>query len=207
MRYVGMVNGHPGTLEATRDGFAWSGTIDVGGYRYQLAGQLDGEQVAGVLLDTVTSNQMPMSGSVTDDVVRIDAPVQLTFTRAGDAGDGRGGESRDAASAGTDPQLVGVWLWSDAMVSGGYSVAAQQRTELNDDGTFTQFDAQTAGLGLERMPGTGGALSAGWWRADGTTLSLSDGGPFVPTARYQTDGASLLLTFADGSRQLWQRLQ
>ena len=50
-------------------------------------------------------------------------------------------------------------------------------------------------------------IAAGYWRADGTTLSLSAGAGFIPTATYQTDGASLLLSFADGSRQLWSRAQ
>jgi hypothetical protein len=209
MRFEGLVNGVPSSLEVSGDRATWSADIDVGGYRYQLIGQLVGNRLSGTLIDTVASTQTPATGTVSDDVVRIDSPVQLLFRRVDlPVGAHDGGDDGAGAAPGIDSRIVGVWLWSEAMASDGLAVVSQQRTHLGADGTFAQYDAQTVGSGFDPMTGIGGAvIAAGQWRADGNVLALSAGAGFVPTATYQTDGASLLLSFADGSQQLWRRQQ
>jgi hypothetical protein len=109
-----------------------------------------------------------------------------------------------------DPTLVGTWAYQEVMSSGGMSVASQLVMQFQPDGVFLQGDARTlfSGPGVGLDSGVGNPVERGYWRASGGQLSAGvDGINFVPLARYQINGQSLLLRYNDNSTQLWTRVR
>jgi hypothetical protein len=96
------------------------------------------------------------------------------------------------------------------MSSGGLSVASQLVMQFQPNGVFLQGDARTlfSGPGVGLDSGVGNTVERGYWRASSGQLSAGvDGVNFVPLARYQTNGQSLLLRYHDNSTQLWTRVR
>ena len=82
MRFVGAISATPATLElSTADGVV-QGVIDVGGYRYSIAGQHTAGQIEGVLTDTFTGEQLPAAASIDESTGTIVAPPQARFDLA-----------------------------------------------------------------------------------------------------------------------------
>ncbi len=109
---------------------------------------------------------------------------------------------------GHDARLLGLWAYQESMTGGGFSVASVLYMRFNSDGTFVQGDGRTmaSGAGIGADTGYGGNVEAGHWRTQGNVLYGRIGtSPWVAIARYQVDGARLLLNYSDGSRQLWYR--
>ncbi len=107
-----------------------------------------------------------------------------------------------------DARLLGLWAYHESMTGGGFSVASVLYMRFKSDGTFEQGDGRTmaSGAGIGADTGYGGNVEAGHWRTQGNVLYGRIGtSPWVAIARYQLNGARLLLNYSDGSRQLWYR--
>jgi len=112
-----------------------------------------------------------------------------------------------STAEGVDPRLVGVWATQVMMSTPGGTVATRISMELQADGTMIDLGSRAMGsfpgTGLDDRGPTG---DRGRWRVeDGVLLVSYQGSQWVPMARYTLRGASLMLTFGDGSTQLWER--
>jgi hypothetical protein len=89
------------------------------------------------------------------------------------------------------------------------SVATQLRMQFRDDGVMRDLDSRSVGdvVGGIMDTGTSGGNDEAGWRTEGDVIWISYAGSrWVPFARFQVNGAQLLLTYLhDGSRQLWHR--
>lgn len=115
--------------------------------------------------------------------------------------------SATLAAEGIDPQLVGTWATQVMMSTPGGTVATRISMRFDPDGTMLDLGSRSMGsfpdIGLDTQ--AGGGDQARWRVQDGLLLVGYGGGEWLPMARYLVQGSSLLLTFGDGSTQLWER--
>lgn len=209
MRYEGVAGGLPASMDVTVEDDRWRADAEVAGTRYSLEGRLESGQLRGTVTELGSGQQSPLLASITGGGIELLVPVQgrLVATEGRGAAATTASPSEGSESEGIDPRLVGVWLWTDASFGGDVSITLQERLILNADGTYAYGDARAVGggTGFGVDTGTDGSAETGRWRTDGSVVLISQGGDYAPYARYSTDGRSLLLTFADGSKRLWQR--
>jgi hypothetical protein len=214
--YIGNIMGTSSSLTVQQEGKTIQGRIDADGYIYQVTGSAKGNQFDGELLDPQTQGRMPCMGFLENEKISLtigDAQsgqaIQLAFSKTeviGTATDSHMGNDDGAVSTERDPNLVGNWLYSESYTSGSYSFASQWRLIVNADGTYLYGDAKMAGGG----PGTsaqsgGGDYTRGQWKTQNKTIYINEGYGWQPYAGYYIEGNSMLMKFADGSKQVWKR--
>ena len=107
-----------------------------------------------------------------------------------------------------NPHLVGLWSAQVSNAGSDGSFAVELYMEFRNDGYLvdrgSRAMASVDGAGLD-----GGIVATGdavLWRSNGATIYVSaDAAQWAPLARYEISGQRLLLTYYDGSRQLWYR--
>ncbi|HEY8509508.1 MAG TPA: hypothetical protein VIL32_14180, partial [Steroidobacteraceae bacterium] len=109
-----------------------------------------------------------------------------------------------------NPALVGSWVRRESYTSGDFSMVNERRVTLFPDGTFSFGPGRVVGGGDAGTfdTGSGGESgSGGHWRTSGQILYAKEQGGmgWEPYARYYVEGNKLLLTFANGERELWHR--
>jgi hypothetical protein len=77
---------------------------------------------------------------------------------------------------------------------------------VNADGTYLYGDAKVAGggPGVSGQSG-GGDYTRGQWKTQNQTIYINEGSGWQPYAGYYIEGNSVLMKFADGSKQVWKR--
>jgi len=107
-----------------------------------------------------------------------------------------------------DPSIVGYWTHTERYNSGDFFANTTLRLLVNPDGTY-QYGAGNVSLGGNYQGNTGnsGSVSTGQWRTEGGVVHIMEQGSsqWAPYARYYVEGASMMFTLADGTRQLWER--
>jgi hypothetical protein len=220
--YSGSLNGTPTTMQLEENGGQISGSIDAGGYRYQVSGTSNVNAFEGQLFDPQTQGTLQCRGSLngnqaqlvivnTDQFTAQQQEVRLDFTRGTGGGATAGGAPGAGGSAGVagyerDPSLIGNWLYSESYTSGDYGFASQWRLIINADGSYLYGDAKVAGGG----PGIGGQTGGGdytrgQWGTRNGTIYINEGYGWQPYAGYYVEGTSMLMKFANGSKQVWKR--
>ena len=222
--YSGDINGTPSTMTLRQEGAQVNGSVDAAGYQYRLQGNAQGNTFRGTLSDPQTGGEMDCQGTMTGNAVSLDLSVndpssgqlqrlQLQFTRGaaaspgGNAGFGNAqGQAADPAAE-RDQRLVGAWSYTDSYTSGEYSFATQWRLIINPDGTYIYGDGRVVGggPGVSGDSGGGGDVTRGQWKTQNKVIYINEGYGWQSYAAYITDGGSLLMTFDDGSKQLWKR--
>lgn len=219
--YHGDIEGTPAVLTLERDGARLRGEIDASGYRYELDGDVDALRSKGRLVDPQTRGVMAYQGSLEGDDLQLSleangARLELRFTRRAAASTGAGsaggsGSTPDATAmpsdrAQRDARLVGHWLHTDSYTSGEFSFATQLRLILRSDGSYLYGDSKVAGggAGISAESG-GGDMTRGRWRTADSVVQVDEGFGWQPYARYYVEGDSMLLTFGDGTKQVWKR--
>jgi hypothetical protein len=197
-----------------------SGKIDAGGYLYLLNGTLSEGIWSGQLQDPQTQGQMQFQATLTgphlnllvtymDPATLQQGSFQLQFIRGDPAASvqdntATSGETSDVER---DQRLVGVWSYTDSYTSGEFSFASQFKMQVNPDGSYLYGDGRVVGGG----PGVGGDsgggdVTRGQWKTQNQTIYINEGFGWQPYAGYYIEGASLMLKFGDGSRQVWKRV-
>jgi hypothetical protein len=131
------------------------------------------------------------------------------------AGRGTGGQAgRTAAKPEAEPAtardaaLVGHWVHSKTYQSGDFFGTTTVQMQVNADGTYL-YGRGNVSLGGAYIGNTGTSdqVTQGQWRTQGGVVLVKEPGSsqWTPHARYHVEGASMLFTFGDGSRQLWRR--
>lgn len=211
--FVGEKNGAVSRIELRRDGDALEGRVRVAGQEVALTGAVDGDEARGQL--TAMGRTNPFRAVATPagfdmTLTGQDAfgrPLQETiaFRRAAAPAT----EERVASGDERDPVLVGAWTRSQSF-GGGYddfTGAMEEHLVVRGDGTLTFGTGRFyAGGSAGSIGSDGGSSEEARWRTAGNVVEVGDGrGPWRPLARYYVEGAKMLLTFADGSRQVWHR--
>ena len=219
--YQGSIQGTPAQLTIEEKSGILSGKIDASGYIYLLNGALTGGMWNGQLQDPQTQGQMQFQASLSEPLVNMEVTYidpatfqqgsfQLQFTRGEALQDGqnRTVQSSDASGEERDPRLVGVWSYTDSYTSGEFSFASQYKMQVNPDGTYLYGDGRVVGggPGISGDSGGGGEVIRGQWKTQNQTIYINEGFGWQPYAGYYIEGASLMLKFADGSRQVWKRV-
>ncbi len=118
---------------------------------------------------------------------------------------GPGGGSA-AAPEERNPALVGAWGRTDTLSSGDASMSTKLSLLICGDGSFTRTVGDSVGGGAGWSGENRGADSTrGKWRTQGKIIYTNGGGGWTPYARYYVEGAKLMLTFDNGSREIWYR--
>ena len=91
--------------------------------------------------------------------------------------------------------------------SGEYGFASQWKMLVNADGTYLYGDGRVVGggPGIGGDTGGGGDVTRGQWRTQNGVIYTNEGYGWQPYAGYYVEGASLMLKFGDGSKQVWKR--
>ncbi len=108
-----------------------------------------------------------------------------------------------------DPVLVGRWVKEDTTVDPQMSVTTQLIMELHADGSFVQYGGETAGggAGFSFRSDEGEERDVGQWRAEENVIYVRGEGlpQWTPCCRYYVEGDRMLITYDDGSREIWYR--
>jgi hypothetical protein len=79
---------------------------------------------------------------------------------------------------------------------------------VHADGTFLYGGSRVVGGGAGWGGDSGaGDYERGQWKTVGKVIHIREagGGPWQPYARYYIEGGRMMLTFGDGSKQIWYR--
>jgi hypothetical protein len=190
-------------LDGTMRERAAEGRIQTGGETgYFAARFVDGR------LKLVVAELDPATGQ--PDMARA---WNLDFSRAGgrtpEGPGGRpGAQPANEPAAERDPSLVGHWTHSKTYQSGSFFGTTTVQMQLDPDGTYLHGRGNVS-LGGDYVGNTGSSdrVNTGQWSTRGGVVHIKEPGSthWTPYARYHVDGRSMLFTFGDGSRQLWQR--
>ncbi len=213
-RYQGELNGMIAVADLERDDEALKGRIEYGGGLVQVAGTIDGTKAKGQLTDLTTGQVLEFRAAATDDAIEFVLlvpnelgqvqEIPVTLNRVDPA-------QRQAQDANVhrDPTLVGHWARSTSTTSGSFSMASETQLLIHPDGTFQMGGGRVVGGGGMGSfdSGSGGVEAEGEWKTEGNIVHVRDPGmsTWTPYARYYVEGASLMFTFADGTREVWKR--
>lgn len=219
--FRGSVNGTPSLLHLEQQGSAAKGSIDASGYVYSLAGQVSNGSLNGQLTDTKTGGVMDFKAT------RQDSEIFLVLLIPGQAGQvtelplrfsSNAGKLEEAPAADNqnpgsgisrDPALIGGWRHTESYTSGEFSMVSEWYMNIYLDGSYTYGDGQVAGgdasTGFESGGNSGN--SRGQWKTENAVVYINEGYGWQPYAKYFIQGSSLMFTFNDGSRQLWERFR
>lgn len=230
--YSGAINGTPSRMTLQLNGGALQGEIDASGYRYVLNGQAQGARASGTMNDPQTGGTLQFEAGLEGDqlTLTILAPnpqtgqvtrMPVVFQRgegaaAGGTMGGAGGQTGGVAGRGgandgfeRDPALIGMWTHSESMSSGQFSGVSQVQMQINPDGTYLYGNGRFVGggPGISGDSGTGGDVTRGQWRTQDRIVYIMEPGvgQWTPYARYYVEGARMMFTFGDGSKQIWYR--
>ena len=214
--YIGQIQGTATSLQLTTSGNTLTGNANAGGYVYNLTGTVQGDHCAGQLQDPQNGAAMAFEAALQGNtlLLQIAFPdlytggfnnVTLQFQRQG-AGSQNTAEHEYQTTdpSELDPALMGEWMRSQSMSGGGIAVVTQERLRISPDGTFLMYDSKAVGpMGTSQ----GSETLSGQWRTEQGIIHVKAAGQpgWMPYGRYIVQGASLMFTLADGSRELWQR--
>jgi hypothetical protein len=214
--YIGQIQGTATSLQLTTSGNTLTGNANAGGYIYNLSGTVQGDHCAGQLQDPQNGAAMAIEANLQGDTLLLSIAfpdlytggfnnVTLQFQRQTANSQNTGEmENQTPDQSELDPVLMGEWMRSQSMSGGGIAVVTQERLRISPDGTFLMYDSKAVGpMGTSQGSET---LSGQWRTGQGIIHVKAAGQPgWMPYGRYVVQGASLMFTLADGSRELWQR--
>lgn len=229
--YTGRLNEEPARASLSAEAGAIVGTLDVSGYVYRLEAKQSGTNALGRLIDqagAVTPLALETDGTqlgfrvFADDGQLVLLEFVLTRhqsaeTAGAGAGAGAGeralGEAGSAAqpalqapAMGIDPVLVGRWVRSESYTSGDFSAVSETAVTLYGNGTYQYGPGRVIGGGdAGSFDSGGGGGQSGRWGAAGRILYTLEEGGWSPYARYYVEGNTLMLTFGNDNRVLWNR--
>ena len=208
----GLVAGTATTVTLTVQGPAVHGPIDVGGYVYDFAGQLQGASVVGMLTDRQTGGGLQailvhQGDALVLQMAGVPQPIRLTRKKPAQATAQHAPESARRGPGTVDGALVGTWGRTESFGGSGGGGAVEQFFVLNGDGTWAMGTGRMAMGGAGWSGGAGGMQvdGRGRWTVQNRVLHLDAGQGFVPFARVYLEGPKMMLTFGDGTHQVFVR--
>lgn len=226
--YLGNLNGVQANMNLQQQGNQLSGTINAGGYMYQLQGTVQGNNSQGQILDPQTQGQMSYQAMLNGNTINMTLTTQnpysgqpqqlsLQFQKGNSTQQNpNNAYNQSQSTAGNqgnnyaerDQRLVGIWSRSESYNSGDFGFATQESMQVLADGTYLVGDSRVIGGGPGITGDTGnsnGVSARGQWKTQGNIIYISEGAGWQPFARYYVEGYKMMLTFGDGTKQVWSR--
>lgn len=219
--FTGNILGIDASITAKTTGTQWSGSVDAAGYPLQLKGTVNGMQCKGTMTDPSTQESSPFNANLLGIQLTItihdvnpltgkEEEMQFVFNRSNTPSPPAGNENsaNNNIAKNIDQSLIGLWRRTETYVSSGFSFATDYFMQFNANGVVLVSDGRTAGGGPSSSIDSGtGDVHEGTWKTEGNRLWMNDGGSgWVNYARYYVEGNSMMLTFANGKSQVWERL-
>lgn len=209
------MNGSRTVLTMEQEGERIAGTIvDDTGYTYNIEANVEGASATGVLHDSNTGGSMELEAAMQDRKIDMRlyqlflglraSELAITYTLVGEDA-----PEPPVPSPDLDLRLVGTWRYTSTYVSGDFSVASDTSLIINADGTYALGGTRTAGGGSSGVfdSGSPGDYATGQWKTQNRQIFVNEGLGWQFYADYACDGANLMLTFANGNKQIWERIQ
>lgn len=214
--FKGIILGVSTTLSAQRAGSSWSGTINAEGYIYNLEGTIDGMTSKGTLNDPQTQGSIMFSAKLSGNSITInlgestdpDEKMEIVFTKSNQqTSPSSPSPAPSRTNANVDQRLCGLWRYTDVYVSGQFSFATDYFMQFNSDGSMVWTDGRTAGGGPDVSMDSGtGDVHPAKWKTESNAVWLDGGNGWEYYGKYYQEGGSLMFTFNNGKKQVWERL-
>lgn len=224
--YQGSINGTNSVLTISLTGSQLTGKIDAAGYIYNLSGTVNGLSCTGKLMDKITGGSMEfkagLNGNILDLILLVPNEYgQLTewplqYSRGagnqsmGGANQSMGGSPQaqaEQANEQRDPYLLGGWRHTETFSSGEFGTVSEWYMTIRRDGTYTYGDGEIAGgsddYSFYSEGGSGN--ETGRWKTENSIIYINEGTGWQAYAKYYIEGNSMMFTFGDGSKQLWEK--
>lgn len=217
-KYSGYIDQTPAIMELAQNGNQISGSIVAANYPYNLKATVGANGVTGTLEDPQTGGVMPLTLTKSGDQVGVTITTtdpntyqeqQVTFTFSKGQGTESVKPNVDQPSSGEiDPNLVGLWRYTESYVSGDFSAVTEWKMQLNADGTYLYGDGNLAGGGNAGSFNSGGGdVSRGRWKVQQGIIYIDEGYGWSAYSGYYLEGNRLMLKFENGKNQVWHRIQ
>lgn len=223
--YSGAIAGTTATLTLQQQGAALHGTIDAQGYGYTISGTTTNDGASCTLSDSQTGARVPCEIALQGATLTLNLLVQnsqqvqrvpFTFSSMGTGHTSPSAQtlltpapqSHSSVPEGQrDPALFGQWVNSDTYISGEFSGTTRTYVQLNPDGTVLYGGGSvTAGVGGVSGGSSGGDVTQGLWRTENNLLYVRGAHTaWTLIGRYYIEGNRVLITAADGEREVWRR--
>lgn len=189
----------------------WSAVIDAQGYIYNISGTIQNNSSTGTLSDPQTLGSIPYKANLSVDQLTITITdmgqtADLNFTRSGTSSTFQK-EEIFVDSKNIDQRLVGNWRHTETYVSGQFSFATDYHMQLLADGTMYYSEGRTAGGGPDISADTGaGDVTRVSWKSENDMIYVNGGSGWEYLARYYKENGSLLLTYGNGNKWIWEKI-
>jgi hypothetical protein len=216
------------TLTGQLEGDTWIAKANADGYIFNLEGFVSGEACLGTMIDPqngVSTAFLAELGAGSLKIIIEDINpqtgqeqlVEFVFTKTDPATHVQtinSSQSSDATENNfkvvqgpKDQKLVGSWRFTDSYVSGQFSFATDYHMEIHADGNFFYGKGRTMGGGPDSSIDSGeSGYEQGSWKTENGIMYVHDGKEWYYYAKYYQEGNSLMLTYQNGNKQVWERL-
>jgi hypothetical protein len=216
-RFDGTIIGINASISATVNGTQWNADVNASGYPLTLSGGINGNACTGTMNDPSTGAESPFTATLDgsrliigirdiNPVSGLEEDMQFTFMRSGDAVPSSS-FTPAARDENIDERLVGTWRFTEAYVSGDFSVATDFLLQFNEDGTMYATDGRSAGGDANSSIVSGDPdVHEAQWKTENKTLYVNDGTGWQAYASYFAEEYRMMLTYNNGKKQVWERL-
>ena len=222
--YAGNIIGIESTLLGKSRGKFWTGEINASGYAFTLSGTIDGLKVEGTMTDPQTQSTAPFRARLEDNtmiitihdinpITNLEEDMDFVFSKTGTGTTvaqtlPTPPPPRDVDPSKLDQRLVGQWRYTSAYVSGDFSFATDYFMQFENNGIIYITDGRTAGGGPSSSIDSGsGDVHQNTWKTENKQIYLNDPATgWYLYAKYVVDENNLMLTYANGNKQVWERL-
>jgi len=223
--FEGSILGASATLIGLVQGDQWSGTISVSGYPIKIEGTIIDMKCTGNMTDPQTKSASPFTAvyagkqitiSIRDinPITGLEENMEFVFLKTnsqqvvGSIISSSVNVVENTEAAKLDNALIGLWRYTDTYVSGEYSFATDYFLQFKANGVIITTDGRTAGGGPTSSLDSGdGDTHQGVWKSENKTIWTKDNaGQWQSYARYYVDGNSMMLTYNNGRKQVWEKL-
>jgi hypothetical protein len=222
--FSGTILGLESILTGTMDGDQWTGVINVSGYPIVMTGTVIDMKCTGTIADEQTKTSTPFNATYAGKNINIhirdinpisglEEDMEFVFTKT-TSQEIVGSVIQKSVTTDIvdnsprDQNLVGLWRYTDTYVSGEYSFATDYFIQFNSNGVILVTDGRTAGGGPTSSLDSGeGDTHQGIWKTESKTLyTKEEGGQWGVYAKYYVDGNTMMFTYNNGRKQVWERL-
>lgn len=221
--FEGTIVGISSILTGESDADSWIAVIDAGGYLFDLQCTLENTVCAGTMTDPQTQVSIPFKAILENDRITLSITdvnpltglqeqmdfvfLKSTGTETSKAVTPPSNTTMNTGSKNLDAALVGSWRRTESYVSGEFSFATDWHMLINADGTYQYGEGRTMGGGPSSSIDSGtGKTESGNWKTENQILFVHDGNQWQQYARYYQENGNLMFTFANGKKQIWERI-
>ncbi len=221
--FEGNVLGVTARLIGKQSTKGWTATIDVNDYMINLQGSIVEMRSSGTMSDPQAGTSIPYEAVLNGNqiILKIEdinpnsgqmEKMEFAFTRIASAPETNtnqsSGTNNSADKITHDHNLLGTWRYTESYVSGDFSFATDWFLWVNSDGSFQYSDGRTAGGGSNSSIDSGdGDVHNAKWKTENKSIFVDGGSGWQFYAKYYKENNNLMLTFGNGKKQVWAKIE